>query len=83
MWGRDEISWLVNQSLAYRTQWLIYAQGRMRPLDLEAYLQMPGSRRVVLPTYPNRLYWVTDTKQSETIRAIWARNAPLKRRSCY
>jgi hypothetical protein len=42
----------------------------MRQLDPYTYLQMPGNREVVLPTYQNQLYWVTDTGQSKTIRAI-------------
>jgi hypothetical protein len=72
VWGRDEISWFANQPTTYRSKWLIYAQGRVRQLDPDAYLQMPGVRGVVLPAYPHELYWATDAGQSETIRAIWA-----------
>ncbi|MEJ7662145.1 MAG: hypothetical protein WKG07_22545 [Hymenobacter sp.] len=30
VWGREEISWFAHQPAAYRNEWLIYAQGRVR-----------------------------------------------------
>ncbi len=72
VWGREEISWFAHQPAAYRDEWLIYAQGRVRQLDPNTYFQMPGARGVTLPHYPGDVYWATEAGQSETIRAIWA-----------
>jgi len=72
VWGRDEITWFANQPSAYRSAWLVYAQGRVRELDPDAYFQMPGVRGVELASYPHGMYWATEAGQSETIWAIWA-----------
>lgn len=72
VWGHDEISWFANQPVAYRNQWLVYAQGRVHELDPDAYFQLPGVRGVLLAAYPHELYWAPEAGQGETIRAIWA-----------
>jgi len=72
VWGRDEISWFANQPAAYRNQWLVYAQARVRQLDPDTYFQMAAARGVSLASYPQQEYWAIAAGQSETIRAIWA-----------
>lgn len=72
VWGRDEISWFAHQPSAYRNQWLIYAQARVRQLDPDTYFQPAGARGVSLAEYPDGLYLATEAGQAETIRAIWA-----------
>ena len=75
VWGMDEISWFANQSSAYRSKWLVYAAARVRQLDANVYLQMPGFRVVAVPGRPVRDYRADLGGQGTTIRDIWEGNA--------
>ncbi len=81
IWGYDEICWFAHQSADYRNQWLRYAWRRVRELDANGWLQMPGSRCLAAPVR-GRLWWYFANRPSEavpdgfgqedTIKAIWA-----------
>lgn len=80
IWGLDEISWFATRPAAYRSQWLIYAAARVRQLDPDAYLQMPGVRGVEAPPQPWSLYRADLGGQGDTIRAIWASETTARAR---
>ena len=42
-WGFDEGSWLVNQSDAYRSEWLYYAYNWVKNNDPAGFFKMPGN----------------------------------------
>ena len=73
LWGFDEISWFATQSAEFRNQWLVYAHARVRQLDLNTYLQLPGIRGVTAaPPQPDWLYRADVMGQQDIIPAIWA-----------
>jgi hypothetical protein len=84
VWGYDEITWFAHQSEAYRNDWLKYAWDWVRRTDPNGRLQMPGSRTVRSPRDRMRWYYANRPGpsvpegfgQEETIRAIWAADAP-------
>lgn len=81
IWGYDEICWFAHQSADTRNQWLRYAWRRVRELDPNGWLQMPGSRCLAAPV-GGRLWWYSANRpskavpdgfgQEDTIKAIWA-----------
>lgn len=46
VWGWDEITWFALQEEAYRNSWLRYAFHRVRELDPNGWLQMPGLKHL-------------------------------------
>lgn len=75
IWGLDEISWFATQPRLYRTKWLAYAAARVRQLDANLYLELPGMRVVTQPGQPAYNYRADLDKQGATIKAIWLRKA--------
>lgn len=79
VWGCDEISWFARQPEAYRNEYLRYAWGRVRELDPNGFLQMPGTRVLADPARGVGRYQAntpsaacpTGFGQEETIKAIW------------
>jgi hypothetical protein len=71
VWGMDEISWFASQPQAYRSEWLVYAAARVRQLDPEVYLEMPGLRVVSVPGQLPRDYRADLDSQGATIQGIW------------
>ena len=80
VWGCDEICWFARQPEAYRNEYLRYAHQRVRELDPNGFLQMPGSRKLVDPTDGKRTYHANTRSpacpdgfsQEETIKELWA-----------
>lgn len=72
-WGFDEISWFGNQSEKYRNKWLIYASNRVKKLDSNAYLEMPGMRNIYKNANDTRCYQANNERdrQDAVIKAIW------------
>ncbi len=46
VWGWDEITWFALQEERYRRAWLRYAHHRIRELDSNGFLQMPGLKHL-------------------------------------
>ncbi len=46
VWGWDEITWFALQDESYRRSWLRYAYHRVRELDNNGFLQMPGLKHL-------------------------------------
>lgn len=89
IWGCDEITWFARQPKDYRNQYLRYAYQRVRQLDPNGYLQMPGKRGLYEPAEGVKHYFAntrspaspTGFEQEETIRQIWTQAAPLQKRT--
>lgn len=64
LWGYDEISWFANQSDAYRAQWLRYAYNWVRKTDPNGFVEMPGSRGVVLPLGHRTWYFANNASRA-------------------
>ena len=85
VWGWDEICWFAHQPETYRNDYLRYAWKRVRELDSNGYLQMPGARKLADPV--NRLdrYHANTPSpagpngfgQEQTIKDLWAEAASL------
>jgi len=86
IWGYDEITWFAQQGEDYRNQWLHYAWDWVKKADPAAHLEMPGSRTLRSPLDNKRWYYANAKSaatpegfnQEETIREIWAADAPAK-----
>lgn len=80
VWGCDEICWFARQPESYRNEYLRYAYQRVRELDPNGFLQMPGARRLVDPIDGIVKYHANMPSpacpegfgQEETIREIWS-----------
>ncbi|MDR1200627.1 MAG: hypothetical protein LBL58_03215 [Tannerellaceae bacterium] len=79
IWGWDEISWFSLQDEQYRNNWIKYAYNRIRQIDPNGHLQMPGNRMITCPNETNG-YYHANTKseacpvgysQEETIKEVW------------
>ncbi len=81
VWGCDEICWFARQPESYRNEYLRYAWKRVRELDSNGYLQMPGSRRLIDPIDGVDRYHAntpspacpTGFGQEQTIKDLWAK----------
>ena len=78
-WGYDEISWYYLQDTDYKNSFLYYAVDFIKQTDPVGFIQMPGSRVVVLPDKRTRYRCNTQSaacpeghSQEETIKAIWS-----------
>jgi hypothetical protein len=74
-WGWDEITWFGLQTENYRNNWLKYGYYKVKCLDHNAYLQMPGIRGMTengVP-WPGHIYRAVTGyyNQQETIKSIW------------
>lgn len=49
VWVCDEICWFSRQPFDYRNSYLRCAKQRVRELDPNEFLQMPGARRLIDP----------------------------------
>jgi hypothetical protein len=80
VWGYDEITWFAHQSKEYRAQWLRYAWDWLAKTDVNAHLEMPGSRTMRSPLDGKRWYYANKASavvpdglgDEEAIEAIWA-----------
>jgi len=80
VWGCDEITWFARQPEAYRNEYLRYATRRVRELDPNGFLQMPGLRNLADPADGKRTYRANTRSpacpdgfnQEETIKELWA-----------
>jgi hypothetical protein len=81
VWGWDEITWFALQDPKYRRQWLRYAHLRVRELDTNGFLQMPGLKHLTrgkvydIP-WPDTFRAAHGTSESyynlaDTIKALW------------
>ena len=83
VWGCDEITWFARQPKEYRNRYLRYAYPRVRELDPNGYLQMPGQRGLYEQADGVKHYFAnkrsaaapTGFEQEETIREIWMKEA--------
>lgn len=74
-WGWDEITWFGLQTEQYRNTWLKYAYYKVKCLDENAFLEMPGRRGMTEAGVP----WPGNTyqaamgyyNQANTIRDLW------------
>jgi hypothetical protein len=81
VWGWDEITWFGVQEPTYQKRWLRYAHHRVRELDHNGYLQIPGLKELVrggiyAKPWPDMFRAVEgDTKYNynltQTIRQLW------------
>jgi hypothetical protein len=79
IWGWDEISWFSLQDEQYRNNWIKYAYKRIKQIDPNGHLQMPGSRMITCPNETNGYYHANTRSeacpvgysQEETIKEIW------------
>jgi len=86
IWGYDEITWFAHQPKEYRASWLRYAWDWLAKSDVNAHLEMPGSRTMRSPLDGKRWYYankpgaaVPDGLDDETaIAAIWAADSGKK-----
>ncbi|RYD97190.1 MAG: T9SS type A sorting domain-containing protein [Sphingobacteriales bacterium] len=74
-WGWDEITWFGVQSEAYRNNWLKYAYYKVKCLDDNAFLQMPGRRGLTeagVP-WPGHIYRAANgyDNQEHMIKNTW------------
>lgn len=80
IWGCDEITWFARQSIQGRNEYLRYAYNRVRQLDPNGFLQMPGQRGLYEPAEGVKHYYANVRSaaspsgfgQEETIRRVWA-----------
>ena len=73
-WGWDEITWFGVQSETYRNDWLKYAYYRVKQLDNNAFLEMPGRRPMTRDNVPWPDIYRADNgfgNQETTIKEIW------------
>ena len=82
-WGYDEISWYYLQDIEYRNKFLHEAVDFIEKNDPVGFIQMPGSRVVVLPGRGTRYRCNTKSdnctdcqSQEETIKKLWSARAP-------
>lgn len=80
VWGYDEISWFSLQPETYRNRWLQYAWKRVKELDSNGFLEMPGSRVITGVSRQNERRYRANTRsascpvgfsQERTIKQIW------------
>lgn len=74
-WGWDEITWFGVQSESYRNNWLKYAYYKVKCLDQNAFLQMPGRRGLTeagVP-WPGHIYRAANgyDNQENMIKNTW------------
>ncbi|CAN5376503.1 hypothetical protein BH10PLA1_BH10PLA1_17490 [soil metagenome] len=80
VWGYDEICWFAHQPEDYRNEYLRYASARVRELDANGHLQMPGRRGLGEPVDGVKTYHANTRStaspngfnQEETIKELWA-----------
>ena len=85
VWGWDEICWFAHQPKSYRNEFLRYAWKRVRELDSNGYLQMPGARKLADPVNGQARYHANTPSpacpngfgQEQTIKDLWAEAASL------
>ncbi len=79
VWGCDEITWSARQPEEYRNAFLRYARDRVRELDPNGHLQMPGQRGLYEPAEGVMHYYAntrsdnspTGFNQEQTIQELW------------
>lgn len=79
IWGYDEITWFAHQDKEYRAKWLRYAWDWLAQTDVNAHLEMPGSRTMRSPLDGKRWYYANKPSKAvpeglndeEAIKAIW------------
>jgi len=79
VWGYDEISWFVNQSISYRNSWLQYAYNWVRSNDTNGFFEITVSRYYYLSGGSVDQYYANTPSenmpngfgQEETIKDIW------------
>ncbi len=78
LYGWDEISWFASQSPDYRNEVLKYSYYKIKCMDKNGHLEMPGRRKVRLNPPPTirTMYRVhlNEGNQQETIQQIWEGN---------
>ncbi|CAL1518526.1 hypothetical protein [Chitinophaga sp. MM2321] len=81
VWGWDEITWFGLQDEAYRKSWLRYAYHRVRELDKNGFLQVPGLKgltrgKISDEQWPDTFRAANGTTKynynlAGTIKALW------------
>jgi len=74
LYGWDEISWFASQNLSYRNQVLIYSYYRIKCLDVNGHLIMPGRRNINLAPGAAETIYRANTgnfNQQQVIKDIW------------
>jgi hypothetical protein len=84
LWGWDEITWFAMQPPAYRAENLKYAYHRIKCLDTNGHLEMPGRRIIDSPKHPYtynygvgnfyRCYSGDGIAEKQVIKDVWLGN---------
>ncbi|MAT53251.1 MAG: hypothetical protein CMN32_02140 [Saprospirales bacterium] len=74
LYGWDEISWFASQPEYYRNEVLKYTYYKIKCMDMNGHLNMPGRRKIILTPGGPINYYRANTgnfNQQSTIKSIW------------